>query len=321
MIDPAIWDSEQVMRLSPEQFKMYLFLVTQADDEGRLKVSLPIWKIRIFPFDNIDEKAIEKNLLFMHNIKLIQIYENSDQCYVFHPNWYKYQKISHPTASILPTPEDSRIFQINPEDSGQLVSLVSVDQINQSSMTPSAQGAEELVDNFLKKEQKDQQEDPEIPDDKLPERYQVIQDVLKAHYGIHLRLSDLDFLDRMFKHNAFPKVVCDQLIRKKKDFDAKGKDPPLRPIQYIYSYMKDWKKTMTSEEIRSRENPKKPQKKYYCPDCKRQLRKLDDGSYGCSDCKQFYSIGKDGKPSKLAVEQQARASPEIDQDWQDTANA
>jgi len=263
MIDPAIWDSEQVMRLSPEQFKMYLFLVTQADDEGRLKVSLPIWKIRIFPFDNIDEKAIEKNLLFMHNIKLIQIYENSDQCYVFHPNWYKYQKISHPTASILPTPEDSRIFQINPEDSG----------------------------------------------------------VLKAHYGIHLRLSDLDFLDRMFKHNAFPKVVCDQLIRKKKDFDAKGKDPPLRPIQYIYSYMKDWKKTMTSEEIRSRENPKKPQKKYYCPDCKRQLRKLDDGSYGCSDCKQFYSIGKDGKPSKLAVEQQARASPEIDQDWQDTANA
>jgi len=144
MLSPNIWDSEQVMSLSPDLFKIYIYLISQADDDGRMKISCKLFCTRIFPFKNIKSKQMGKWLIELHNKKLIEIYSDNESEYLHHPNWHKYQKINHPTASILPNPSDCTIF---PEYSGGLhedycntnvvlredsspISLISIDSLN-----------------------------------------------------------------------------------------------------------------------------------------------------------------------------------------------
>ena len=59
MIDPKIWESEQVMNLSPFEFKVYIFLISSADDEGRLKVSYPIFVARIYPDGKFNSEVVK----------------------------------------------------------------------------------------------------------------------------------------------------------------------------------------------------------------------------------------------------------------------
>ncbi len=300
MIDLGIWDSEQAMSLTPRQFKIYLFAISQADDEGRLKISVSLWKTRIFPFDEITEADILSDIYAMHHAGLIQMYENTDSVYLFHPNWYKYQRISHATPSKLPSPEDSRLIQINPEDSGQ-IRLVSLDQsrLDKDRLTTSAKPADnEVVDKYIEQLEREREQDPEIPDDKIPERYQVVQDILKSEYGSRICLSHLVLLEQLFK-NSYPNTVYMQLKRvKQKALDGK-KDPPSNPIEYIHSYMKNWTKKMTKQEQNAKKSPPRKQLTYYCPICESKLEKLDDGTYGCHKCKEYYVAKGDKQLEKV----------------------
>ena len=319
MLDPKIWDSEQVMSLNSDQFKVYIYLISQADDAGRIKISFPLLKSRVFPFGmkpqgglTEDSGLIWKVLELLNSTKLIKLYRDKEgSLYAHHPNWSQYQRISHATPSILPDPADCEVVPENSrglqepsggltEDSGQ----INIDQCSsdkENSLTSSAQDAESLVNNLLERERQEDADDPEIEDDKLPERYQIVQDVLKSHYATRLRLSDLDYIDRLFKDHAFPTVVCKQLVRVSKKAKERGKDPPGKPIPYIFSYMKDWHKKMTTQEQKRKEGPRKIVKKYNCPVCGRVL--IQDGSqYGCMDCKEFYQVNGKGKLEKLVFQ-------------------
>jgi uncharacterized phage protein (TIGR02220 family) len=102
------------MSLSPELFKAYIFLITQADDEGRVKISYQLFCNRIFPNKKITTDKMKEYLLRLDKLKLIKIYTDGTHDYLYHPNWHTYQKISHPSKSILPSPEEFADF---PEDS------------------------------------------------------------------------------------------------------------------------------------------------------------------------------------------------------------
>ena len=132
MIDTAIWDSEQVMGLTPGQFKIYIYLISRADDEGRLKVTKQLWRTRIFPLDAPSPEEFEEDLNRIFDTGLLISFEYDDELYCYHPNWKRYQNISHPTDSKLPSPsfpESSGKFPKVPEDSGQFsLDKVSLDK-------------------------------------------------------------------------------------------------------------------------------------------------------------------------------------------------
>lgn len=110
MIDPRLWDSEQVMSLTPELFKIYIYLISQSDDEGRIKISYRLFCTRIFPFKKMTLDKMKEMLIELHGICLIKIYSEGIHEYIYHPNWSRYQKISHPSASVLPDPDKCKLF-------------------------------------------------------------------------------------------------------------------------------------------------------------------------------------------------------------------
>ena len=110
MLDPKIWESEQVMALPSDAFKLYIYCINHADDEGRMSVSYSMIKSRCFPINTkITTETVEKHLTEMAHNGLIWLYEVDDKWYLAHPNWLNYQTINHKTDSKLPgLPEDYR---------------------------------------------------------------------------------------------------------------------------------------------------------------------------------------------------------------------
>jgi len=107
MIDPDIWDSEQVQALSPQQFKLFIYLISNADDEGRQQYSARMIAAKAFPLDDEYTADNAKNdIAYMQQIGLIHVYENDGNVYISHPNWQRYQTINRPKQSKYPNPDD-----------------------------------------------------------------------------------------------------------------------------------------------------------------------------------------------------------------------
>ncbi len=104
MIDPQIWDSEQVMSLSAEGFKLYIYLIGISDDEGRFRLSRSMFPSRAFPCGGVTVKTTDEILRVMNATDLIRIYKVNGTEFAHHPNWHKYQKIDRPSPSTIPPP-------------------------------------------------------------------------------------------------------------------------------------------------------------------------------------------------------------------------
>lgn len=104
MIDPRIWDSEQVMRLNPVAFKVYVYTISAADDHGKLPVCFEMLASRVFPFNGVNVEQVRDAVIEMDKIGLIILYVVDGKDFIKHPNWTKYQKIDHPSESSVPDP-------------------------------------------------------------------------------------------------------------------------------------------------------------------------------------------------------------------------
>jgi hypothetical protein len=109
MIDPGIWDSEQVQSLTLEQFKLYLFMISQADDYGRCKVSIPIFKVRVHPMKEYADDAFKSDLEALSVCGLMKSYFVDGEWFMYHPNWKEYQYIQKVKPSKLPVPDEYNI--------------------------------------------------------------------------------------------------------------------------------------------------------------------------------------------------------------------
>jgi hypothetical protein len=105
MIDPRIWDSQQVMQLSPEAFKTFIYLISQADDAGKLPVCWQMMASRIFPFGEVSADRLKEIVTEMDKMKLVILYVVDGKDFIKHPNWTRYQKIDRPSESTIPEPE------------------------------------------------------------------------------------------------------------------------------------------------------------------------------------------------------------------------
>ena len=104
MIDPGIWTSEQVNNLSHDARLLFIGLISNADDKGRLKGSPRYLKAIIFPYDSIDADCVKDWLNEIIQQQLAILYNVNGDDYITLPKFLKHQTINRPSESRLPKP-------------------------------------------------------------------------------------------------------------------------------------------------------------------------------------------------------------------------
>lgn len=118
MIDPSFWDDEKLGECEPVVRLLFMGLISQADDEGRLKGHPSLLRSNIFPYDELTimADAVDGWLAILEEHKLIRRYEVGRQKYIDVPNFKKHQTINKPQKSKLPEYYGSTTVVVTEDD-------------------------------------------------------------------------------------------------------------------------------------------------------------------------------------------------------------
>ena len=107
IIKESICDDEKVAMLKDFEFRLWIGLITQADDAGRGDARPAIIKGRVFPLrDQVTAKIISDGLHALATIGLIALYEVGGRLYYVLPSWSKHQRIRDCKPK-YPAPEEA----------------------------------------------------------------------------------------------------------------------------------------------------------------------------------------------------------------------
>ena len=105
MIHPELWDNAQISALGDFEFRVYIGLISWADDEGRVDVNPVIVCARLFPLRNgLSVETVRDAIVALEARRLIGMYQVGERTFAFHPHWEKWQTICRPSKSKIPTP-------------------------------------------------------------------------------------------------------------------------------------------------------------------------------------------------------------------------
>ncbi len=106
MIDPNMYDSQDVSKLNIQQRYLLIGLVSMADDYGKGR-ALPA-KIRsfVFPYDDIPLSQIKDDLSVIAKYINIEFYEIDGSSFYRFKNWKKWQRVDRPQPSNIPDPKE-----------------------------------------------------------------------------------------------------------------------------------------------------------------------------------------------------------------------
>lgn len=119
MIDPSFWEDEKLGTLEPTARLLFMGLISQADDDGRLKGHPSLLRSVIFPYDvTLTNEQVDEwlNLLADSKRKLIVRYEVDNQKYIWIRNFKKHQTINKPQKSKLPEYSGSTTVVVTEHD-------------------------------------------------------------------------------------------------------------------------------------------------------------------------------------------------------------
>lgn len=102
MIDPSLWESQQVSDLTDFEFRVWIGLISHADDDGRLKANPIVLLAKIFPLKEISLDEIRDAVQGLEKCGLIAVYDDEREVYISHPKWDRWQTINRPRKSPLP---------------------------------------------------------------------------------------------------------------------------------------------------------------------------------------------------------------------------
>ncbi len=105
-VKPDLWHSEDLADVSLEARLTFIGLITQADDDGRMKGSPRRIKGKVFPYDSFTPGQVDGWLTELADQGLIVRFEHSGSEYIELPTWHKHQKINRKTDSALPSHSD-----------------------------------------------------------------------------------------------------------------------------------------------------------------------------------------------------------------------
>jgi hypothetical protein len=107
MIDPNIWSSEDMSKLTLRQRLLVIGLFSNADDYGKGKAKATYVRSMVFPYDDITVREIEADLQTIHDIIAVQLYDIEGNSYYKFLNWEKWQTVQKPQSSMIPEPVEN----------------------------------------------------------------------------------------------------------------------------------------------------------------------------------------------------------------------
>jgi hypothetical protein len=112
-LKPEVWEDEKVGALSREARLLLVGLITEADDEGRLRAVPALLCGRLFAYDLDAPKRLDGWLRELVDSGIVLAYEHGSTPYLCFRNWRKHQRVNRPTASSLPPPPDEDVRRAN----------------------------------------------------------------------------------------------------------------------------------------------------------------------------------------------------------------
>lgn len=107
MIDPGIWRDRAFGRMSSIARLLWIGLISNADDDGRVSLDPSDLKADIFRYDDLSHKEIAEALDEIERAGLgLMRYVAKGQAYGWLRNWASHQSIQKPYPSRLPAPPD-----------------------------------------------------------------------------------------------------------------------------------------------------------------------------------------------------------------------
>lgn len=104
MIDPSIWADEDFGKLSANAQVMFIGMISNADDEGRLPGNSTYLGSTVFPYRGLtprDARKIRDEVL--NNMRSVILYEIDKKEYLQLKKFNDYQSIDRPTSSKYPS--------------------------------------------------------------------------------------------------------------------------------------------------------------------------------------------------------------------------
>jgi hypothetical protein len=103
MLSPGIWTDESVRKLSYFARLVYIGLISNADDAGKMRGESHYIKACVFPYDEaLRVTDVELALKAISAEGLIVRWTTDAGCYLQHPHWKRHQYIREPQPSHLP---------------------------------------------------------------------------------------------------------------------------------------------------------------------------------------------------------------------------
>jgi hypothetical protein len=177
MIDPGFWSSEHHIRLIFRQRLLFLGLISNADDEGRIKGNPNFIRAVVFPYDDINQSSIKDDLELLAAEGLIIKYIHNDLDYIQIAKWDDYQRIDKPSPSKIPPPS--------------IVNYSKNDSKNDS-------GNDSKNHSFLKEKEIKRKEEKEFKEEAEGNTsLNPVSEILIQSYGRSPTLAEQEFISRL----------------------------------------------------------------------------------------------------------------------------
>ena len=112
IIKESLCDSEKIASLSDFEFRLWIGLITQADDAGRGDARPAIIKGHVFPFrDRLSIKDIDAALQELAAKGCVALYTVDGKPYFLFPGWVKHQRVRDCKPKFPEPPENSSLPQ------------------------------------------------------------------------------------------------------------------------------------------------------------------------------------------------------------------
>ena len=107
-LKPEHRQHRKIGALSHLTYRLWVGMILDADDEGRLVADADQLRVTIFSyFANVRRALVEASLAELDRLHLIRLYQDDGVRYAWFPSWHDHQKIDRPRPSKLPPYNDS----------------------------------------------------------------------------------------------------------------------------------------------------------------------------------------------------------------------
>lgn len=115
-IKPEFFTSERMALLDHTDRLLFVGLWTHVDDEGRCIDNPVLIRNAVFPLDDLSAERVQEGLRRLQELGRLERYTVAERRYLCITTWEEHQKISHPSKSKFPGPEQGQeTFEKPPE--------------------------------------------------------------------------------------------------------------------------------------------------------------------------------------------------------------